>query len=184
MSGATATHRSSAHDRRLSSCQPSCNEPSVSLPWGLQHNNYAPGVVERLEGLTGTYLPVPWAPTRSPPKRGGMRAINMSLAYHAHARDVRIDMRLTLEVTPDSRRITTHSYHLGPYARSDEYFVRLCENLNQPYHFHLHGWEKAYGGGHIPANRAIPPLSRDPLDFLDVVEHFIKTKQIKIQVKQ
>ncbi len=38
MSGATATHRSSAHERGLSSCQPSCNEPSVSLPWGVQHN--------------------------------------------------------------------------------------------------------------------------------------------------
>jgi len=36
--GATATHRSSAHERGLSSCQPSCNEPSVSLPWGVQHN--------------------------------------------------------------------------------------------------------------------------------------------------
>lgn len=141
--------------------------------------------MERLEGLGGTYLPVPYRPSATPPDRQGRRLFKMSLARHVPERDIRIDIRITLEVSPGSRNLVQHSYHLGPYAESDEYIIRLCEGPADPHHFHLRGWKKVYQGGHIPANRAEPsPLSRDPLVFLDVVEHFIKTNQIKIQVKK
>lgn len=113
----------------------------------------------------------------------------MPLAYRVRKRDVRVDIRLTLEILEVAKaavrgNILNHSYHLGPYASPDEYIIRLCDNGTQPYHFHLRGWEMVYDGGHIPANRADPPLSSDPFAFLAVVEHFIETNQIQIQVKK
>ena len=145
---------------------------------------FFPGLVERLERLGGSFLPVQRPP---PPTRyirtEDKRVLGTSIAFRVREPAVCIAIQLTLEVTSTTRTIVQHSYHLGPGPTGD-YILRLCENSVQGHHFHRRGWEKQYRGGHIPADRAEQPLSKDPLDFLDEVEHFIKTKKIRIQVKK
>jgi len=109
----------------------------------------------------------------------------MALAYRTDQRDLRIDIRITLDVSPpDTRQMIVHSYHVGPNSRTDEYILRLCENPDQGHHFHLRGWAAVYQGGHIPASKADPPLSKEPLQFLDAVEHILRTNKSPIGVKK
>lgn len=144
---------------------------------------FFPGLVGRLERLGGAFLPLQHAPKFFRPDRQGKCVYGMSIAFRVREPNVCVAIALTLEVSPGSQRVIKHSYHLGPHL-AGEYILRLCENSVQGHHFHRRGWEKHYRGGHIPADRAEQPLSKDPLDFLDEVEHFIQTKQIRIQVKK
>lgn len=154
----------------------------------LLFEDHFPGLVARFEQIEGEFLPVPWAPSQVVKASAKLRAITMSLAYRVRKPDVSVSLQLVLEVTETAdglvRRVASHSYHLGPSTQTDRYIIRLCEWPTQPHHFHLRGWEPVYSRGHIPANRADPPLSREPTDFMSVVEHYVQTKEITITVKK
>ena len=144
---------------------------------------FFPGLVERLEKLGGSFLPLQRAPAFKYIRTENKRVLGMLIAFRVSEPAVCVAISLTLEITPASKDVVQHSYHLGPHP-TGEYILRLCENNVQGHHFHLRGWEKLYRDGHIPADKADPRLSKDPHDFLDEVEHFIQTKKIRIQVKK
>jgi hypothetical protein len=144
---------------------------------------FFPGLVERLERLGGSFLPLQRAPSLKYVRAEDKRVLGMSIAFRVRDPALCVAISLTLEATPTSRTVVQHSYHLGPHL-TGEYILRLCENSVQGHHFHLRGWEGGYGDGHVPASKADPPLSKDPRKFLDEVEHYIQTKKTRIGVKK
>jgi hypothetical protein len=143
-----------------------------------------PGVTQRLEALQGEYLPVP-AIARATPV-GAPRAIQASLLYLVLSKKLRIKLRVTAERQQADQadwKIVQHSYHFGPSTDTEAVYLRVCENRFVPHHFHRMGYETMFERGHIPADRAQPPLQNHPMWFLEVVEQFIATGKVSIDVR-
>lgn len=140
-----------------------------------------PGVTQRLESLKGEYLPVPTIARATPV--GAPRAIQASLLYLVPAKQIRIKLRVTVERQATGWKIVQHSYHFGPSTDTEAVYLRVCRNRFVPHHFHRMGYETMFERGHIPADRAQPPLQDHPLWFLGVVEEFIATGKLAIDVQ-
>jgi hypothetical protein len=136
-----------------------------------------PGVVEELEKLGGEFLPVSAGPhyTRSsgPKDKGKVIAAQVTVSYLIAK--VHVVINMTMTCVPDEPRwkVIQCAYHCGPSDATDEVYFRICDNSYQGFHFHLRGYGGDTGTTHVPAPRAKPAISRDPLAFLALVEKFL-----------
>jgi hypothetical protein len=64
------------------------------------------------------------------------------------------------------------------------YHFRVCDNPTQGHHFHHRRFQTAGVRGHIPAEKSDPriPATVDPDWFVDVLEKYLATNNVPIEV--
>ncbi len=144
----------------------------------------APGVVARLAALGGEFLALPHLPVPSKDAAGHTNSISFSFAYRLPTQRVRINLKMAFARQGTVWSLTYCSYHCGPSDDTAATHFRICWNSHHPFHFHLRGYESYGDRGHIAAEKADPPITKDALDFLALVEKFLPDKRkLPLQVK-
>ena len=140
-----------------------------------------PGVVSRLEGLGCVFRQVPVIPhvTRD---KGNVSSIQAGLSCYVPGKRVLVNITMTCIPGRTPLDIVQCAYHCGPSDATEEVYFRICDNKDQRFHFHIRGHGGDEGTDHIPASKAKPQISTEPMPFLDLVEAYLATGKIPLEV--
>jgi len=141
-----------------------------------------PGLCSRLEALPGQWLPPPEAPVYAKPSG----RVFTRLVYFLPKRHLRISFRIWFSVVNDKFEIFSCAYHCGPSDDTEAHDFRFCSpgKGKGDDHFHLRGHERDGDRGHLPLWKADPPLDKNPLSFMSLIESFVTTKALPLRVKK